>query len=60
LRVVAEPLTAACDASAIMVSAYYADGLGTLRILGTTDQPAKAKPAPRDPGAAEPLSEMEI
>ena len=29
LRVVAEPLTAACDASAIMVSAYCADGLGT-------------------------------
>jgi hypothetical protein len=59
LRVVAEPLTAARDASAIMVSAYCADGLSTLRILETMDQPANAKPAPRDPGAAEPLRKIE-
>jgi len=60
LRVVAKPLTAAFDTSAIMVSAYCSDGLGTLRTLGTTEQPGKAKPAPRDPGAAEPLRKMEI
>jgi hypothetical protein len=60
LRVVAEPLTAACDVSEIMVSAYCADGLGTLSILRTTEQPAKAKPAPSDPGGAEPLGKMEI
>jgi hypothetical protein len=55
LRVVAEPLRAAFDTPAIVVSAYCADGLGTLRTLGTTEQPGKAKPAPRDPSAAEGL-----
>jgi hypothetical protein len=34
LRVVAEPLTAVCDVSEIMVSAYCADGLGTLTHTG--------------------------
>jgi hypothetical protein len=42
-----------------MDSAYCADGSGTLRILETMDQPANAKPAPRNPGAAEPLRKPE-